>query len=86
MDLNHNLNLLSQWVDKWKMSFNTDSTKQAVELIFSRKKKPPNHPPILFNDTPSSKTEEHKHLNLILDSELSFNSHIKSVSSLGLQK
>ena len=63
------------------MSFNPDPTKQAVQLIFSRKKKPPNHPLILFNDIPISKTEEHKHLGLILYSKLSFNSHIKSVIS-----
>ena len=82
MDLNHGLNLISRWADKWKMSFNPDPTKQAVELIFSRKKKPHNHPLILFNDTPISKTEEHKHQGLILDSKLSFNSHIKSVISM----
>ena len=82
MDLNNDLNLISQWVDKWKMSFNPDPTKQAVELIiFSRKKRPPNHPPILFNNTPISKTDEHKHLGIILDLKLSFNSHIKSVIS-----
>ena len=69
MDLNHDLNLIRQWADKWKMSFNPDPTKQAVELTFSGKKKPIDHPPILFNGTPISKTEEHKHLGLIFDSK-----------------
>ena len=81
MDLNHDLNLIRQWANKWKMSFNPDPTKQAVELTFSRKKKPPDHPPVLFNENPISKTEEHKHLGLLLDSKLSFNGHIKSLIS-----
>ena len=37
-DMNHDLDLISQWAHAWRMSFNPDSQKQAVELIFSRDK------------------------------------------------
>ena len=37
-DLNHDLNLISQWANNWKMSFNPDPAKQAVEITFSRKR------------------------------------------------
>ena len=80
-DLNHDLNLIRQWASKWKMFFNPDPTKQAVEITFSRKRKPIDHPPILFNDTPALKFDQHKHLVLVLDRKLSFNSHIKSAIS-----
>ena len=44
-----------------------------------------NHPPIFFNDIPAKKFQEHKHLGIILDSKLSFNSHIKSIISKSRQ-
>ena len=36
--LNDDLNKISEWAYKWKMLFNLDVTKQAQEVIFSRKK------------------------------------------------
>ena len=32
-DLNHDLKLISLWANQWKMSFNPDPTKQAVQVI-----------------------------------------------------
>ena len=37
-DMDHDLKLISQWAHDWRMSFNPDPQKQAVELIFSRKR------------------------------------------------
>ena len=79
--MNHDLDLISQWAHTWRMSFNPDLQKQAVELPFSRKKIETDHPMILFNDTPVEKVSEHKHLGIILDSKLSFSAHIKSAFS-----
>ena len=39
-DLNNDLKKISKWALQWKMNFNPDPTKQAQELIFSRKSKP----------------------------------------------
>ena len=80
-DLNHDLDLIRQWAYAWRMSFNPDPEKQAVELTFSRKKIEIDHPMILFNDIPVKKVSERKHLGIILDSKLSFSTHIKSAIS-----
>ena len=80
-DMNHDLDLISQWAYAWRMSFNPDPQKQAVELTFSRKKIEIDHPAILFNNIPVKKVSEHKHLGIILDSKLSFSAHIKSAIS-----
>ena len=80
-DMNHDLDLISQWAYAWRMSFNPDPQKQAVELTFSRKKIEIDHPAILFNNIPVKKVSEHKHLGIILDSKLSFSADIKSAIS-----
>ena len=43
------------------MSFNPDISKQAQEVIFSRKLKAP-HPPFMFNSNEVNKTSVQKHL------------------------
>ena len=80
-DMNHDLELISQWAYDWKMSFNPDPQKQAVELVFSKKNIEIHHPVIHFNNIPVTKVEEHKHLGVVLDSKLSFSTHIKAAIS-----
>ena len=79
--MNHDLQLVSQWAHDWRMSFNPDPQKQAVELLFSRKRSETDHPVILFNNIPVNEVNEHKHLGIILDSKLSFAPHIKTAIS-----
>ena len=80
-DMNYDLDLISQWAQPWRMSFNPDPQKQAVELTFSKKKIEIDHPVILFNDIPVKKVNQHKYLGIILDSKLSFSAHINSAIS-----
>ena len=54
-DMNHDLELIRQWAHDWRMSFNPDPQKQAVELIFSRKKIKADYP------------ELYEHIGIILD-------------------
>ena len=61
------------------MSFNPDLTKQAQEIIFSRKTTTKVHPKIFFNKIPVSKADSQKHFELHLDSKLSFDIHIKTI-------
>ena len=49
--LNEDLEKINDWATQWKMSFNPDPTKQAPEVIFSRKIKKPIHTPLNFNNT-----------------------------------
>ena len=58
------------------MSFNPDPTKQAVEMLFSRKKIDQRHPPLFFNNRPVVPVNDHKHLGIILDCKLFFTKHI----------
>ena len=80
-DMNHDLRLISQWAYDWRLSFNPDPQKQAVGLLFSRKRDAGDHPVLCFNDVPVAKVNEHKHLGIILDTRLSFSAHVKSIIS-----
>ena len=64
--------------DQWKMKFNPGHNKQANEVIFSRKSISQNlsHPPIKSNERIIAKCNQQKHLGIILDSNLNFNTHI----------
>ena len=37
--LNRNFEIMSNWAHQWKMQFNPDKKKQAVQVIFCQKKK-----------------------------------------------
>ena len=90
-DLNHDLELIRRWAHQWKMQFNPDPTKQANEIILSRKRAKPNHPPLSFNGNPVANTDEQKHLGLTLSPNLYFQKHIngkiiKAKKMIGLIK
>ena len=76
VNLQHDLNLITEWAYQWKMSFNPDPTKPAEEVLFSQKLNSPGHPPIYFNDIEVKRVSDHKHLGLNFDPKLSFIKHI----------
>ena len=59
------------------MGFNPDPNDQAQEVIFSRKLNRPNHPSLHFNNTVVIQSTTHKHLDMILDTKLDFQEHLK---------
>ena len=61
------------------MSFNRNPTKQAQEVIFSRKTTKKTHPKIFFNNISVGKTDSQKHLGVHLDSKLSLDIHVKTI-------
>ena len=77
--LNSDLSKINEWALQWKMSFNPEPTKQAQEIICSRKTSLRNHPGVMFNNSIVNVTSIHKHLGMRFDSELSFDKHLKSV-------
>ena len=79
IDLNNDLKKISKWAFQWKMNFNPDPTKQAQELIFSRKVQTTNHPPLFFNENVVPQTTLQKHLGMFLDSKLNSSEHIKTI-------
>ena len=62
------------------MIFNPDLTRQAQEVIFSRKTKKLFHPCLSFNDIPLKNSISHKHLGLTLDVKLNFVEQIKNIT------
>ena len=78
-DLNKDLEIINNWALQWEMNFNPDSTKQAQEVIFSRKAKEICYPPLVFNNTNVSQSSSQKHVVVILDSKLISDEHLKMV-------
>ena len=60
------------------MKFSPDHSKQALEVIFSRKTVKVSHPSITFNTVPVARTSYQKHLGLYLDEKLNFYDHINA--------
>ena len=75
--LNTDLETISNRAHQWKMQLNPDKNKQAVQFIFSLKKEAVAHPPVFFNGSKVVVKAEHKHLGMILDAKLSFQSHVR---------
>ena len=63
------------------MSFNPDPSKQAQEVIFSRKCTLEDNSPIYFNDIPVIQTTVQKHIGMYLDEKLGYNTHNKEKRS-----
>ena len=88
-DLNHDLEIISDWAYKWKMEFNPDPSKPVQETIFSRKVKKENHLEMMYNGNPIYQELSIKDLGVILDEKLNFKSHIqitisKAMTGVGL--
>ena len=75
--LNNDLNKVSDWAYTWKMSFNTDPSKQAQEVIFSKKYAKEDHPATYFSDMLVTPTTIEKQIGVYLDEKLNYNTHIK---------
>ena len=76
--LNFDLAKICQWAFQWKMSFNPDLNKQAIEVRFSIKCNKENYLPSQINSTDVKITDSQGHLGLILNSKLNSNEHIES--------
>ena len=79
--LNNDLYQINKWAFQWKMSFNPDSSKQAQEIIFSRKTKKISHPSLRFNRSIVSQTSYQKYFGTFLDARLTFEEHLKVITT-----
>ena len=75
------LDKIKEWAFRWKMSFNPDFSKQAQEVIFTRKVEKVAHPPIFFNKNSLQEVSSQKQSGLMLDTSLTFDEHIKAITS-----
>ena len=90
-ELNSDLKKIFMWAYQWKMSFNPDVSKQAQEVIFSKRAQKLFHPTVLFNNIPVQRSTVQKHLGVYLDEKLNFNTHItekigKATKGVGVTK
>ena len=76
LKLNSDLERIAGWANQWKMSFNPDPSKQAIEVYFSRKLNFDDAPVVSFSYTAVVNCESRKHLGLILDKTLVFGHHV----------
>ena len=77
--LNNDLSKIRNWAFQWKMSFNPDPSKQAQEVIFSRKIQKTCHPSIYFNNKSVKQVPSQNHLGLPLDNKLNFQEHLQNI-------
>ena len=75
--LSRDLKVISDWAYQWKMQFNPDKNKQAIQVIFSQKRPKPVHPSIFLNESEVKIKDEQNHLGMILFSCLNFNNHVR---------
>ena len=80
------LQTVTMWAYQWKMVFNPDLTKQAIEVVFSCKNNKPDHPELTFNGIPIAREPFTKHLGVYLDSRLNFSKHITYSNPFGTVK
>ena len=76
--LTKDLQTISIWAYQWKMVFNPDLSKQAIEIIISCKNKKPYHPDLTFNGIPIAREPYTKHLGVYLNTRLKVSKHIKA--------
>ena len=76
VSLNNDLLKIYQWAYQWKMILNPDVSKQAQEVVFSRKGITTNHATVYFKNDPVIRENFQKHLGLFLDSRLNFSGHV----------
>ena len=67
----------NKWAFQWKVLFNPDPSKQAIEIRFSHKRDNVSYPSLVFNDSKVQLANSQKHLGLILDSKLDFKEHMQ---------
>ena len=77
--LNSDLSRISNWAFQWKMSSDSDPSKQAQETIFSRKVQKTCYLSIYFNNKSVKQVPSQKHLGQILDNKLNFEEHPKNI-------
>ena len=73
--LNRDLLKISDWAERWKVTFNA---KKSKDMIFSSKCLH-NSPPTILNETVIDRVSNHKHLGLILTSNLDWSAQVNEV-------
>ena len=76
--LNRDMSRISEWADRWLVSFNPSKTEA---LLFTRNTNRHQHPPILFNGQSIDEVTTHKHLGIFLSADCSWASHFEHITT-----
>ena len=79
--LSNDLQKIIVWAHDWKMILYPDISRQAQEVVFSRKTDKVNYMPLTFNTIPISQTSHQKHHGFYLDEKLNFSHQVKEIVS-----
>ena len=77
--MNMDLEKILLWAYQWKVSLNTDISKQAQEVTFSEENVNTSHPLLYFKRTLVIDFLHQKHLAVYLDQKLSFHKYMKEI-------
>ena len=80
-NLNNDLNKIKNWTIQGKMNFNSDPSKEAQEVMFSRKLQKTNHNEVYFNHNSVEQVPSQKHLGMYLETNMNFQKHLNNVLS-----
>ena len=80
-ELNNDLYQINKRTFQWEMSFNLDRSKQAQEIIFSRKTKKICHLSLRFNSSIVSQSPYQMQLGMFLDARFTFEEHLKVITT-----
>ena len=76
--LNCDLVRLYDWSVRWQVNFNASKTEVVT---FSNKREAVYHPPLKLGDSVLNEVSQHKHLGIILSSNLSWSPHIHAITT-----
>ena len=79
--LNRDLDTLDKWSKQWLVSFNIKKTK-AMNISLKCNKSNPN---LIFQNESLHIDDNHKHLGIMLDNRLSWNTHIQSIANRAMK-
>jgi hypothetical protein len=74
--LQNDIDKISVWAKNWLVTFNPSKT---VSLLFSKKRNPVQHPPLLMENQTIAQLADHKHLGVLLSHDCSWNAHIQLI-------
>ena len=76
--MNNGLERINQWSANWLVSFSAQKTKS---LTISNKSVPLHHPQLYFNGEEINQVDRHKHMGIMLSSDLTWQSHVDDIVS-----
>ena len=74
--INSDLSSIENWAKDWAVLFNALKTDA---MLISRKHQPISHPPLVFQGHQLTDVQQHKHLGIVIKSDLKWSAHINQI-------